>query len=143
MSSKENREVRRRSMFDQLFDIHPNRSLLDTMDQFFTDAFGAGGGLPVSRHDSKNHYTIEATLPGVSKEEIDLELMDNTLRITVDRQESVIDDNAKAMSERKSYLERTIRLPENLVLREMRAKYDNGVLKVRFPKRRGKKIDIE
>ncbi|MYL35122.1 Hsp20 family protein [Pontibacillus yanchengensis] len=143
MSSKENKEIRRRSMFDQLFDIHPNRSLLDTMDQFFTDAFGAGGGLPVSRQDGKSHYTIEVALPGVSKEEIDLELMDDTLRITVDRQESVINDTAKTMSENKSYLERTIRLPENLVLREMKARYDNGVLKVRFPKRRGKKVDIE
>ncbi|MFC0524564.1 Hsp20/alpha crystallin family protein [Pontibacillus salicampi] len=136
------KEMRPRSMFDELFDVTKSKSIFETMDQLFADAFG-GGTLPVSQYETKTHYHIEASLPGVAKEEIDIELNGDSLKITVDKRQTLEDEKRGKRSSKREFQERTIPLPEDILRRDMKAQYENGVLKIAFPKKRGKKIEIE
>lgn len=130
-----------RHLFNDLFQMNPNKSLLDSMDQFFNNAFQ--GGFPVEEVDSKAHYTVKANLPGVSKDNIDVELLENRLHIMVDRGDIEQNFDEGVFGKRQTYMERVITLPSNLVFRNMKATHQNGVLMISFPKKRGRRIDIE
>lgn len=76
--------------------------------------------------------TITAEVPGVSKEDINLEITDDTVIIKVDKEE------------RKYYKE--VALPCEVDADSAKASYQNGVLDIELkkvkPKRKGKKIKI-
>ncbi|MCD5322329.1 MULTISPECIES: Hsp20/alpha crystallin family protein [Pontibacillus] len=139
--SQSNKPTRGKSMFDDLFQINPNRSFLEAIDDFFTDSFQRGSGVRVD--DTKKAFTVWVELPGVRKEDIDIELYDQSLRIVVDQSESIKESTTGYFRQSKSHFERTIALPENIIVRDMKAKHKDGVLEVSFPKRRGRKIEIE
>lgn len=130
-----------KQLFNDLFQLNPNKSLLDTMDHFFNNAFH--GGFPVEEVDSKSHYTVKANLPGISKDDIDVELLENRLHIMVDRRDIEQNFDEGMFSRRQTYMERVITLPSNLKLSNMKATHQDGVLNISFPKKRGKRIDIE
>jgi len=130
-----------KQFFNELLHLNPNKSLLDTMDQFFNNAFQ--GGFPVEEVDSKSHYTVRANLPGVSKEDIDVEILENRLHIMVDRRAIEQNEDEGMFRRKQTYMERVVTLPSNLKQQNMKATHQDGVLTVSFPKKRGRKIDIE
>ncbi|HHF56110.1 MAG TPA: Hsp20/alpha crystallin family protein, partial [Thermoplasmatales archaeon] len=77
--------------------------------------------------------SVTAEVPGVKKEDIDLEVTENTLRIKVDTKD------------RKYYKE--VELPAEVDPKTAKATYQNGVLDVELkklkPKKKGRKIKIE
>ena len=97
--------------------------------------------------DTDNEYIIEADLPGVQKEDISLNIEDNSLVISVDHNE----ENAK---EEKNYLHKersSISMKRRIMLKDVKydeisAKLENGVLIVIVPKDNSvnqlRKIDI-
>lgn len=143
-SDKDKREQKHEGpgqLFNDLFQLNPNKSLLDTMDQFFNNAFQ--GGFPVEEVDSKSYYTVKANLPGVAKEDIDVELLENRLHIMIDRGDIEQNSDEGVFNRRQTYMERVITLPSNLRLSNMKATHQDGVLNISFPKKRGRRIDIE
>ncbi|KGX87090.1 Hsp20/alpha crystallin family protein [Pontibacillus litoralis] len=130
-----------RSLFDDLFDVTRGNSIFRAMDQLFADAFS--DGIQLKQYETKTDYVIETALPGVSKEEIHLELVEDSLRMMIDHHEKASNDTTGQTKEMRSFRERTISLPANISKREMRATYQDGVLSITFPKRRGKRIEIE
>lgn len=74
--------------------------------------------------DEKNIY-ITMELPGVEKEDINMELVDSTLVVSVDTES------------RKFYKE--VPLPENADTESIEAKYNNGVLDITVKKKEEKK----
>ncbi|MFD1019131.1 Hsp20/alpha crystallin family protein [Thalassobacillus hwangdonensis] len=141
MASEENKRPRTRSMFDDLFELQPNRSLMDTMNDFFQNTMSKS--IPVQVKESNDSYNLSVQLPGVAKEDIDLEMRGEYLHITVDRQQSITDTKAGYSSKKDMYLERRIRIPSDAMRQHMTARYDNGLLSISFPKVKGKKIDID
>ena len=125
------------NMLDDFFgDGHsPNRSLLK--DTFKIDI-----------EEAEKEYFIEAELPGIKKEEIDLGVEDDNLCITVNRQEEANKDGRNIIhrERRATSMSRRIRLAE-ANLAEIKAKLEEGVLTVTIPKQEkastSRKIEIE
>jgi HSP20 family protein len=124
------------------------------LDDFFSDNWVKPGRnllrdtFKIDVTESDKEYLVEAELPGVGKEEIDLNVDDDTLCISVNRtEESSADGKNYIHRERRaSSMSRRIRLA-NAALGEIKAKLENGVLSVTIPKQdkagSSRKIDIE
>jgi HSP20 family protein len=86
--------------------------------------------------ESGDHFVLRADLPGVSEEDIKVELEHNTLTVSGERKEV-------HESEREGYhrverafgtFSRSLTLPEGVDADGVTASFDNGVLEVRVPK---------
>ncbi|TFY61494.1 hypothetical protein EVG20_g7033 [Dentipellis fragilis] len=89
-------------------------------------------------HDNAETNTVTATfeLPGLKKEDVHLDVHNNTLTVsgetTVD---STRDESGYAVRERRfGKFSRTLPLPQGIKNEEIKAAMENGVLTVTFPK---------
>ena len=125
------------NMLDDFFGdgLMPNRNLL--RDTFKIDI-----------EETEKEYLIEAELPGIKKEEIDLGIEEDNLCITVNRSDEVNNEGKNYIhrERRTSSMSRRVRLA-NANLSDIRAKLEEGVLIVTIPKEdktsASRKIDIE
>lgn len=99
------------------------------------------------REDDKA-YLLEAELPGIDKKEINVELNDGRLTISVDRQELLQDERDNYIRrERKVCSMRRSFYFDDIDDKDIKAKFDNGILKIRLAKlgdgkRKKKQIEI-
>lgn len=92
--------------------------------------------------ESERAYTVQAEMPGVPKEDIQVSLDGNvvTLRAEVKQQDSQTKDEKVLRSERYfGSVSRSFQLPMDVDQSESRAKYDNGVLTLTLLKKQGGK----
>ena len=131
------------AMFDRML------GLSRQMDQAFSGRpFGqasSGSGRPqlwlppVDTYETEHAFVIEADLPGLHQENIDVHFEQGTLTLTGRRGPTLpAQENGKLRvysSERLSgAFSRSIRLPEYVDGEKIEATYTNGVLTVRVPK---------
>ncbi|MCL1830662.1 MAG: Hsp20/alpha crystallin family protein [Oscillospiraceae bacterium] len=85
--------------------------------------------------NKENEYVIEADLPGVAKEDIDLNIDDNILTISVEQQKEKTSEEKNYLHKERyvSSMKRRINLSD-VKLDEISAKLENGVLNVTVPK---------
>lgn len=89
--------------------------------------------------ESDVQYRILMDLPGLGKKDIHLELKDNVLTISGERDLSVSDEEMISRSERESgAFSRSFALPESVKVTETDARFRNGVLTVTIPKAESK-----
>ncbi len=91
----------------------------------------AGGFEPITDVTiDKGEVCVTVELPGVKKEDIILEENGNSLRIAVD------DGN--------KYIDRSVKLPCNVIAGSAKAEYNNGILEVKLKSdtTHGRRIDI-
>ena len=123
------------------------------LDDFFGDGLMPSRNLlrdtfKIDIEETEKEYLIEAELPGIKKEEIDLGIEDDNLCITVNRSDEVNKSGKNYIhrERRASSMSRRIRLA-NASLSEIKAKLEEGVLTVTIPKDEKasttRKIDIE
>ena len=125
------------------------------LDDFFNDSFLSSQNRNLLRDTFKldieekdNEYLIEAEVPGIKKEEIELNIDDDNLCISVNRVEEDNKDSKNYIhrERRSSSMSRRVRLA-GAKLDEIKAKLDGGVLTVTVPKdvkaNTSRKIDIE
>jgi HSP20 family protein len=124
------------------------------MDSFWDDTglMGVfrdnGGGFKADIKETEKEYILEAELPGVNKENINLKIEEETLKISVNTSEEKKD-------ERSNYIRRERRVGtycrsfhlQGIKEEEVSANYENGILKVILPKddvkrEKGRNIDI-
>lgn len=133
-----------------------DRSLVD-LEDFFDDFFNGFGrfglmdrGINAFRTDIKeteNEYIILAELPGVNKENINIEVDENYMTITAVNDEIIEEEkNNYIRKERRSgRFQRSFNISD-VKADEIKAKYENGILEVRLPKAEPRKnvrrIDI-
>ncbi|MFX1362167.1 MAG: Hsp20/alpha crystallin family protein [Promethearchaeota archaeon] len=137
---------RRRTIFDEL------RRMRKAIDSMFKDFFGARFSEsdlseadvwtpPADITETENEIIITADIPGVSKEDIDLRISEDTLEIGAQvRHEEKEEDQGYLRQERR-YRRFYRRLPMPMAVKpeEAKAKYNNGVLEIRIPKIEPKK----
>ncbi|KAJ3087765.1 hypothetical protein HK102_010344 [Quaeritorhiza haematococci] len=98
--------------------------------------------------ETGNQYIIKADLPGLTKEEVEINVHDDVLTIEGDRKQETEEQNARHHIVERSYgkFSRRIRLPDDVNLDETSAKMENGVLELVFGKKaeqsRNMKIEI-
>ena len=112
------------NMLDDFFSgsMFPSRNLLS--DTFKIDV-----------EEKEKEYIIEAELPGIQKDEINLSIEDDNLCITVNRTEETKNDGKNFIhrERRSSSMSRRIRLA-GANLDDIKAKLEDGVLAVTVPK---------
>ncbi|SFV51026.1 Heat shock protein Hsp20 [hydrothermal vent metagenome] len=88
-----------------------------------------------TREDEKAYY-IEVDLPGVKKEDIKVDIKDNTLTISGERKlkEEVKEEDYYKIETSIGKFTRTFTLPEDADIENIDAKSENGVLEVVIPK---------
>lgn len=138
--NKRNRNLIRPSTFVNMVDDFINDSLVSGRNPFM-DTF------KVDVKEMHNEYVVEAELPSIKKQDIDLRIEDDRLWISVNQEsEEKEDDNYIYRERRFSSMERTLYLPKAKP-EGVSAKLEEGLLKVTVAKE-GKpdnsfKIDIE
>jgi len=95
----------------------------------FTSPRGVSGRFPVDLYEDKNNSYVRAELPGVNREDISVETVDDTLTITATRKAK------EAESAEAAALSRSINIPESVQSDKVTAAYENGVLTVTLPKK--------
>ena len=120
-------------------------TLRQAMDRFFDEEFrpfgwttGAfsGPALPLDVTHDTDSLSIEAALPGVKPEDVDITVENGTLTISGRTQdERSADEGSYLVQEiRRGSFSRSITLPQGLEPDKAEATFEHGVLKLRIPK---------
>lgn len=131
---------------NQFFQEKPVKNFLQQMDEFFSNPF-PNMAFPVSVNETESATIIKAELPGINKEQIQLDIFDHHLTISVKHQEIITEENTQAKTFHTSQTlkksSRTIGFPHPIDEKKIKASYQNGLLIIKVPKPKGKKILIE
>lgn len=134
-------------------------TVLDTlgreMDRVFGDLFSDNGGflgrshrfLPVNLWEEGDRFFVEAEVPGLKMEDLDVQVLGNEVVIK-GRWEAIEDEKVRyRLRERLTgEFERTLSLPVEIDTGQVEAVLKNGVLRVTLPKAevaRAKKITVK
>lgn len=124
--------ITRSSLFDDFFnDIAPG---------FFVKPLH-GDPLPaqikVDLKESPEAYTIQAEIPGVSKDDIHVNVNGNsvTFKAEVKQEDRRKDENVLRNERYFGAVSRSVTLPVDIDNSQSKAKYENGVLTLTLPKR--------
>ena len=84
---------------------------------------------------------VKAELPGLSRKDIEVKLIDNTLEITGEKKTEEKIDQRDYLKVERSYgkFSRSLRLPEGLDGEHVTANFTDGVLEIKIPKFEGKR----
>ncbi|MCE2233365.1 Hsp20 family protein, partial [Streptococcus thermophilus] len=94
-------------------------------------------------HETDNEYVVEAELPGIPKEDIQVNYENGVLTISGQRQIDAATEDKKGKlirNERSLTSVRRQYLLENVKEDEIKASYSDGILKVTLPKDSNKEI---
>ncbi|KAB2333641.1 Hsp20/alpha crystallin family protein [Bacillus mesophilum] len=131
---------------NQCFHEKPVRGFMQTMDDFFKNPFPAAH-FHVEVSETDDAHIISAELPGINKEQIQLDVLDNYITITINQLESLTeeDENRQITRRHQSFQRssRTIPLPQPINEKKVKANYKNGLLQIKVPKQKGKTIFLE
>ncbi len=102
----------------------------------------------VDIYETNDSFVVSADLPGLNKDEIQIDLKDNTLTLKGEKkfEEKVSKDNYIRVERAYGSFVRSFTLPENVVPEKIKAKYKEGVLEVTIPKKeeaKPKQIKVE
>ncbi|MDD4503817.1 MAG: Hsp20/alpha crystallin family protein [Clostridiaceae bacterium] len=124
------------NLFDNFFD-----------DSFMPALFTGDNQIKVDIKENEKEYIVEADLPGVKKEEINVELSNDRLTISVARNEEINEEKENYIrKERRSGSYCRSFYVENVIEDQISAKFENGVLSMVLPKKESggnKKNQIE
>lgn len=100
---------------------------------------GLGEGVfapPVDVKEDAEAYTVLLDVPGVSQDDIHVELQDNILAIKgTKEQKSEVEGRYRRVERRYGSFARTLQLPRNVDENGVTANLEDGVLEIRLPKR--------
>jgi HSP20 family protein len=115
-------------------------SFSSLVDRFFNDSLTRSGGssfMPkVDVIENQNSYEIHFAVPGLSKEDFNIELKDNFLTVSGERKfsDEKKDKNYHSIETQYGSFSRSFTLPENTDAAKINAKYNNGILELTIPK---------
>jgi len=129
--------IRRTNPFGELI------SLRAAMDRLFEDSWVRPSNGTASEHPlaldvrtTNDAYEIEAALPGVKPEDVDISVLGDTLTITArsDQDETREDDGYSYREIRRGSFSRTVTLPSGVKADAANATFENGLLRLSIPK---------
>ena len=120
-------------------------TLRDAIDRLFEDSFvrPAGQssgtesrGMAVDVSDDGDHITVEATLPGVKPEDVEVRVEGNTVSIRAEsKSEKETSEDKYTYRERyRGVMQRSFTLPSDVNSDKAEANLENGVLRLVLPK---------
>lgn len=126
------------------------------VDDFFRDDFFSMKPIEVNNffpaaniEETEKSFNIELAIPGMKKEDINVELENGLLIISAEKEETKEESEKKFTRKEYSYnsFKRSFTLPENVKEEDIVAEYDKGILKLVVPKTKmaitkAKKINV-
>ena len=129
---------------------NPNRDMMsvrDEMSRVLNEVFGRGASdesawisgawtPPVDIYETDEALVMKAELPGFSKDDISIELKENTLVIKGERkhEDEVKEGNYHRMERSYGAFQRAFMLPMTVDQEKVKASYKDGILELRLPK---------
>ncbi|MBP7142263.1 MAG: Hsp20/alpha crystallin family protein [Opitutaceae bacterium] len=115
------------------------------IDRLFSSALGGvtqafGTAFPVDLYEDKDNAYVRADLPGVSRDAIEVDMVDQTLTIKATRK------RGEGEGAETTTFSRAVSVPENVQASTVSAAYENGVLTVTLPKKeeaKPRKISVQ
>ena len=137
-------------------ELSPFRSLREEVDRVFEDFFRGWpspwrAGWPaverefvpnVSLKETDKEFVLTAEVPGISKDELDVAISEDSVTIKGERKEEKEKREANYHCRESSYgaFERVIPLPSTVVADKAKAKLKDGVLSLTLPKSEVSKV---
>jgi HSP20 family protein len=151
LSKREEQKPAQRSMFSNFFtDI--DRMFDDDMFlmPMHLSRFG-NSNLPAANiRETDKEYNIELAVPGMKRDDFNIEIDENMISISSEKEENRNEDRENYHRREYNYssFSRSFRLPEAVKAENIKAQYDNGVLHIKVPKaaqggQRKKKINVD
>jgi HSP20 family protein len=120
-------------------------SMRTAMDRFFDDEFRpftwlsgsfSGPALPLDVTADPDSVTIEAALPGIRPEDVDITVENGAVTITgKTADERTAEEGSYLLQEiRRGNFSRTVTLPTGLEPDKAKATFENGILRLEIPK---------
>ncbi len=132
--------------FDQLFDSFFDQNLTNFVgsDQFVSQP-------SVNIVEGPDKFRIEMAAPGYDKNDFQIELDNDVLTISVQKQEEQVNEDENFVRREFNYtsFQRSFQLPETVAPEQINAHYENGVLVIDLPKKEeakekpARKIDVK
>lgn len=112
----------------------------DLIDEFFNNGNAElPRTFPLDVEDAGDAYVVSAHIPGVTRDEVDVELNDGKLCISVDKKESTQDEGKNwIQKETRSYQATRAVFLKDASTSGLSAKLSDGVLSVHVPKQQEK-----
>jgi len=116
----------------------------DLLDRLFSDSLASRNTETkpswrpaVDVTETPQEIVVQAEVPGMEKEDLDLTLSEGLLTIRGEKRAETKAENARSLRGERRYgsFSRTLRIPATVVVGEIDASYKNGLLTVRLPKR--------
>ena len=119
--------------FDSFF---PEYIYNEEMDKF---------AMPVEIDEKDVEYCVKAELPGIKKEDLDIDIEKNRLTINAKKEEEAREDSKGFRKSEFKYGEfsRTVYFPEEIDIEKTNAKLEHGILKIIAPKAKPEKTECK
>lgn len=108
--------------------------MFDSMLEEFDDTYNP---IKVDIKERDKEYLLEAEIPGVDKDDITLEIKDDILTLAVERKEEIDEEKENYIRKERRYgsFRRSFYI-DDVDQDKIKAKFKNGVLKVKLPKKK-------
>jgi HSP20 family protein len=127
--------IRVRDPFAALLGLQRAMDSVMGSDWFGSRTTGAGAFPPISVFNDGEDFVLVAELPGVKKEDLDIQVRGDTLRIQGKKTVSYEDGASVHRRERSAgQFDRTLTLPAEVDAAKVTAEHRDGVLTLRLPR---------
>lgn len=101
--------------------------------------------MPVELHEKDKEYSVRAELPGVKKEDLDIDIDKNHITINAKKEEEQKEDTKGYRKSEFRYGEfsRTVYFPQEIDVEKTSAKLEHGILEISAPKLAAEKGNIK
>src|SRR5689334_6395958 len=108
-------------------------------DRFFEGRTGNGGRRwipPMDLRETQDHLVLRGDLPGLTEDDIDIEIKDNVLTVSGERKADKEERGEGYYRVERAFgsFSRSLTLPQGVDADQVEANFDKGVLEVRIPK---------
>lgn len=101
--------------------------------------------IPVEIKEKDKEYNVKAELPGVKKEDLDIDIDKNYITINAKKEEEN-EENTKTYKKsefRYGEFSRTVYFPQEIDVEKTKAKLEHGILRIEAPKLAAEKENIK
>ncbi len=104
-----------------------------------------GGNINVDVSETKDEVIVRADLPGFEKSEIKVKATEWDVTIEAEKKEETVEEGEKYYRKERRYgkVRRTVSLPAEVEPDKAKAKFENGVLEIRLPKKEPEETEEE
>lgn len=125
--------IKRRPLFTDFFE---NDRFFDSFQKDWINRIPA-----VNISENSKEFRIEFGAPGLSKEDFKIDVDKNTLTVSSEKEEKKKEENERFTKQEFNYssFSRSFILPESVETDDVKAKYEDGVLKIHLAKKEDSK----